>query len=274
MSRESILERNRKRAQENDQKMGATALGTSALNYSTQRSLERAAAEKVARESAGGLIDVSQPWLNTITTVTPSSRSASRWSGTTPSSRGGGFGETESQGEGYFTQSRQSPLERANNYAQGTAKGIAGAFGSGIGGLLDAADYAVREFVRTTFTLPDGVLEEKGLDTPEMREDIQRFNETMNRENPVVQGILDLSDQALNESAEQYARSKVGVGPLGSLAMDLGRVGVEMLTDAGIAAATGGSGLIPMAVRSFGAGAAGGGQFPRSVFVRRSPGDH
>lgn len=32
MSRESILERNRKRAQENDQKMGATALGTSALN--------------------------------------------------------------------------------------------------------------------------------------------------------------------------------------------------------------------------------------------------
>ena len=254
MSRESILERNRKRAQENDQKMGATALGTSALNYSTQRSLERAAAEKVARESAGGLIDVSQPWLNTITTVTPSSRSASRWSGTTPSSRGGGFGETESQGEGYFTQSRQSPLERANNYAQGTAKGIAGAFGSGIGGLLDAADYAVREFVRTTFTLPDGVLEEKGLDTPEMREDIQRFNETMNRENPVVQGILDLSDQALNESAEQYARSKVGVGPLGSLAMDLGRVGVEMLTDAGIAAATGGSGLIPMAVRSFGAG--------------------
>lgn len=254
MSRESILERNRKRAQENDQKMGATALGTSALNYSTQQSLERAAAEKVARESAGGLIDVSQPWLNTITTVTPSSRSASRWSGTTPSSRGGGFGETESQGEGYFTQSRQSPLERANNYAQGTAKGIAGAFGSGIGGLLDAADYAVREFVRTTFTLPDGVLEEKGLDTPEMREDIQRFNETMNRENPVVQGILDLSDQALNESAEQYARSKVGVGPLGSLAMDLGRVGVEMLTDAGIAAATGGSGLIPMAVRSFGAG--------------------
>ena len=207
-----------------------------------------------AGESTGRLIDVSQPWLDTITPVTPSSRSASRWSGTTPSSRGGGFGETESQGEGYFTQSRQSPLERANNYAQGTAKGIAGAFGSGIGGLLDAADYAVREFVRTTFTLPDGVLEEKGLDTPEMREDIQRFNETMNRENPVVQGILDLSDQALNESAEQYARSKVGVGPLGSLAMDLGRVGVEMLTDAGIAAATGGSGLIPMAVRSFGAG--------------------
>ena len=55
MSRESILERNRKRAQENDQKMGATALGTSALNYSTQRSLERAGAGKVARESAGGL---------------------------------------------------------------------------------------------------------------------------------------------------------------------------------------------------------------------------
>ena len=207
-----------------------------------------------AGKSSGKLVDVPQPWLDTISPVASSSQPASRWAGTTPSSRGGGFGEAESQNRGYFTLSRQSPMERANNYAQGTAKGIAGAFGSGIGGLLDAADYAAREFVRTTFTLPDGVLEEKGLDTPEMREDIQRFNETMDRKNPVAQGVLDLSDQMLNESAEQYAQSKVGVGPVASAVMDLGRIGVEMLTDAGIAAATGGSGLIPMAVRSFGAG--------------------
>lgn len=256
MSRESILERNRKRAQENDQKMGATALGTSALNYSTQQSLERAAAEKVARESAGGLIDVPQPWLNTITTVTPLSRSASRWSGTTPSSRGGGFGETESQGEGYFFQSRYGAKDRANDFLQGTLTGVAGTIGSAATTLLDAADQAARDFVQHTLTLPEGVLEEKGLDTPEMRESIQRFNETMDRENPLIQDLYHISDSAIQKGATQFERSKSGWGPLGSAALDVGRLGVEMLTDAAFGAVTGGSGLAPMVARSFGGGAA------------------
>ena len=207
-------------------------------------------------ESSGGLVDVPQPWLDTITTVTPSSRSASRWSGTTPTSRGGGFGETESQGEGYFFQSRYGAKDRANDFLQGTLTGVAGTIGSAATTLLDAADQAARDFVQHTLTLPEGVLEEKGLDTPEMRESIQRFNETMDRENPLIQDLYHISDSAIQKGATQFERSKSGWGPLGSAALDVGRLGVEMLTDAAFGAVTGGSGLAPMVARSFGGGAA------------------
>ena len=53
MSIESIRERNRKRAQENDKKMGATALGTSALNYSTAHSAAKAREEETAWKETG-----------------------------------------------------------------------------------------------------------------------------------------------------------------------------------------------------------------------------
>ena len=212
--------------------------------------------EPVEPESAGGLTDVPQSWLDTITPVTPSSRSASRWSGAAPSSRGGGFGETESQGEGYFFQSRYGAKDRANDFLQGTLTGVAGTIGSAATTLLDAADQAARDFVQHTLTLPEGVLEEKGLDTPEMRESIQRFNETMDRENPLIQDLYHISDSAIQKGATQFERSKSGWGPLGSAALDVGRLGVEMLTDAAFGAVTGGSGLAPMVARSFGGGAA------------------
>ena len=259
MSRESILERNRKRAQENDQKMGATALGTSALNYSTQQSLERAAAEKVARESAGGLVDVPQPWLDTITPVTPSSRSASRWSGTTPSSRGGGFGETESQGEGYFTQSRQSPLERANNWMQGFTTSAAGGMGNFVGGLLDtvtgrynsdAADQWL-DLVQDSMENRD---DENYFERPEVQSRLEKIRDTRNQSIPFVQDIYERSDEAIRKGEEQYAISKVGVDPALSTIMDVGRIGGEMLMDAAFGAVTGGSGTLPMVARSFGGG--------------------
>ena len=259
MSRESILERNRKRAQENDQKMGATALGTSALNYSTQQSLERAAAEKVARESAGGLVDVPQPWLDTITPVTPSSRSARRWSGTTPSSRGGGFGETESQGEGYFTQSRQSPLERANNWMQGFTTSAAGGMGNFVGGLLDtvtgrynsdAADQWL-DLVQDSMENRD---DESYFERPEVQSRLEKIRDTRNQSIPFVQDIYERSDEAIRKGEEQYAISKVGVDPALSTIMDVGRIGGEMLMDAAFGAVTGGSGTLPMVARSFGGG--------------------
>lgn len=187
---------------------------------------------------------------------TPPARSTSRWSGAAPSSRGGGFGETESQGEGYFFQSRYGAKDRANDFLQGTLTGVAGTIGSAATTLLDAADQAARDFVQHTLTLPEGVLEEKGLDTPEMRESIQRFNETMDRENPLIQELYHISDSAIQEGATQFERSKSGWGPLGSAALDVGRLGVEMLTDAAFGAVTGGSGLAPMVARSFGGGAA------------------
>lgn len=187
---------------------------------------------------------------------TPPARSTSRWSGAAPSSRGGGFGETESQGEGYFFQSRYGAKDRANDFLQGTLTGVAGTIGSAATTLLDAADQAARDFVQHTITLPEGVLEEKGLDTPEMRESIQRFNETMDRENPLIQDLYHISDSAIQKGATQFERSKSGWGPLGSAALDVGRLGVEMLTDAAFGAVTGGSGLAPMVARSFGGGAA------------------
>lgn len=187
---------------------------------------------------------------------TPLARSTSRWSGAAPSSRGGGFGETESQGEGYFFQSRYGAKDRANDFLQGTLTGVAGTIGSAATTLLDAADQAARDFVQHTLTLPEGVLEEKGLDTPEMRESIQRFNETMDRENPLIQDLYHISDSAIQKGATQFERSKSGWGPLGSAALDVGRLGVEMLTDAAFGAVTGGSGLAPMVARSFGGGAA------------------
>ena len=187
---------------------------------------------------------------------TPPARSTSRWPGAAPSSRGGGFGETESQGEGYFFQSRYGAKDRANDFLQGTLTGVAGTIGSAATTLLDAADQAARDFVQHTLTLPEGVLEEKGLDTPEMRESIQRFNETMDRENPLIQDLYHISDSAIQKGATQFERSKSGWGPLGSAALDVGRLGVEMLTDAAFGAVTGGSGLAPMVARSFGGGAA------------------
>lgn len=187
---------------------------------------------------------------------TPPARSTSRWSGAAPSSRGGGFGETESQGEGYFFQSRYGAKDRANDFLQGTLTEVAGTIGSAATTLLDAADQAARDFVQHTLTLPEGVLEEKGLDTPEMRESIQRFNETMDRGNPLIQDLYHISDSAIQKGATQFERSKSGWGPLRSAALDVGRLGVEMLTDAAFGAVTGGSGLAPMVARSFGGGAA------------------
>lgn len=58
MNIESIRERNRKKARENDKKMGATSLGTSALNYSTSQS--RAAAQREKDSAATALAQASK----------------------------------------------------------------------------------------------------------------------------------------------------------------------------------------------------------------------
>lgn len=215
--------------------------------------------EPVEPESAGGLTDVPQSWLDTITPVTPSSRSASRWSGTTPSSRGGNFGETESQGEGYFTQSRQSPLERANNWMQGFTTSAAGGMGNFVGGLLDtvtgrynsdAADQWL-DLVQDSMENRD---DESYFERPEVQSRLEKIRDTRNQSIPFVQDIYERSDEAIRKGEEQYAISKVGVDPALSTIMDVGRIGGEMLMDAAFGAVTGGSGTLPMVARSFGGG--------------------
>lgn len=259
MSRESILERNRKRAQENDQKMGATALGTSALNYSTQQSLERAAAEKVARESAGGLVDVPQPWLDTITPVTPSSRSARRWSGTTPSSRGGGFGETESQGRGYFSQADYSFLDRANDVIQGGLRQWAGGVGSAAGNVLDRTTSrynsdAAGQWLDLVQDSMENRDDESYFERPEVQDRLENIRETREQTAPFVQEIYEIAEETGRQGTEQIERAKADLGPVGSFAVDVGTQVPQMLADAAFGAVTGGSALLPLGVRSYGYG--------------------
>lgn len=259
MSRESILERNRKRAQENDQKMGATALGTSALNYSTQQSLEQAAAEKVERESTGGLIDVPQPWLDTITPVTPSSRSARRWSGTTPSSRGGGFGETESQGRGYFSQADYSFLDRANDVIQGGLRQWAGGVGSAAGNVLDRTTSrynsdAAGQWLDLVQDSMENRDDESYFERPEVQDRLENIRETREQTAPFIQEIYDIAEETGRQGTEQIERAKADLGPVGSFAVDVGTQVPQMLADAAFGAVTGGSALLPLGVRSYGYG--------------------
>lgn len=259
MSRESILERNRKRAQENDQKMGATALGTSALNYSTQQSLERAAAEKVARESAGGLVDIPQPWLDTITPVTPSARSARRWSGTTPSSRGGGFGETESQGRGYFSQADYSFLDRANDVIQGGLRQWAGGVGSAAGNVLDRTTSrynsdAAGQWLDLVQDSMENRDDESYFERPEVQDRLENIRETREQTAPFVQEIYEIAEETGRQGTEQIERAKADLGPVGSFAVDVGTQVPQMLADAAFGAVTGGSALLPLGVRSYGYG--------------------
>ena len=254
MSRESILERNRKRAQENDKKMGATALGTSALNYSTQQSLERAAAEKVERES-GVSPSIKSPGTllkNDLFTTNPTHRVQ-----TSPrelvNSRQDVIQRVNSEKQ-RENQDDYSFKDRANDFLQGTLTSVAGSIGNFIGGALDFADQAGREFLYNTLVIPEEELKRRGADTPENLAATELLREIRDRENPLVEGIYDLSDKGLQMGQEQYERAKEGVGPVASTLMDVGRVGIEMGTDALAGALTGGTGLFPMVARSFGGG--------------------
>lgn len=67
--------------------------------------------------------------------------------------------------------------------------------------------------------------------------------------------LQSAADRMQDDSAKSIASAKEGAGALGQLAVDVGVAGTQMGMDALTAALTGGSALIPMAVRSFGGGA-------------------
>ena len=229
-----------------------------------------------AGESTGRLIDVSQPWLDTITPVTPSSRSASRWSGTTPSSRGGGFGETESQGEGYFTQSRQSPLERAARAASSAAASYLGGFAN-VGGEAAAAQRnlwrestqeSVSEWQREIDNWQrsldewraDGTLtdqEEQFLNQliRGNQERIAQYTTAQRGREETVGAARDLADQWAARGEKERQAASAGLNGLGRLAVDTGIGLAQYAGDVGIGALTGGSAVVPMAIRGFGGGA-------------------
>ena len=227
-------------------------------------------------ESSGGLVDVPQPWLDTITTVTPSSRSASRWSGTTPSSRGGGFGKTESQGEGYFTQSRQSPLERAARAVSSAASSYLGGFAN-VGGEAAAAQRnlwrestqeSVSEWQREIDNWQrnldewraDGTLtdqEEQFLNQliRGNQERIAQYTTAQRGREETVGAARDLADQWAARGEKERQAASAGLNGLGRLAVDTGIGLAQYAGDVGIGALTGGSAVVPMAIRGFGGGA-------------------
>lgn len=229
-----------------------------------------------AGESTGRLIDIPQPWLDTITPVTPSSRSASRWSGVTPSSRGGGFGETESQGEGYFTQSRQSPLERAARAVSSAASSYLGGFAN-VGGEAAAAQRnlwsestqeSVSEWQREIDNWQrnlnewraDGTLtdqEEQFLNRliRSNQERIAQYTTAQRGREETVGAARDLADQWAARGEKERQAASAGLNGLGRFAVDAGIGLAQYAGDVGIGALTGGSAMVPMAIRGFGGGA-------------------
>lgn len=227
-------------------------------------------------ESSGGLIHVPQPWLDTITPVSSPSRSTKRWSGTTPSSRGGGFGETESQGEGYFTQSRQNPLERAARAVSSAASSYLGGFAN-VGGEAAAAQRnlwrestqeSVSEWQREIDNWrrnldewrADGTLtdqEEQFLNQliRGNQERIAQYTTAQRGREETVGAARDLADQWAARGEKERQAASAGLNGLGRLAVDTGIGLAQYAGDVGIGALTGGSAMVPMAIRSFGGGA-------------------
>ena len=71
----------------------------------------------------------------------------------------------------------------------------------------------------------------------------------------VAQGFYDKADQLSASAQENISQAKEGLGGIGQFAVDAGVAGTQLAGDMGLALLTGGSALVPMAVRGFGSGA-------------------
>ena len=71
----------------------------------------------------------------------------------------------------------------------------------------------------------------------------------------VAQGFYDKADQLSASAQENISQAKEGLGGMGQFAVDAGVAGTQLAGDMGFALLTGGSALVPMAVRGFGSGA-------------------
>lgn len=69
-----------------------------------------------------------------------------------------------------------------------------------------------------------------------------------------TQSVYDTADRLAAQSAQNIAEAKEGLGSVGQFAVDVGVAGTQLAGDALLAALTGGSALVPMAVRGFGSG--------------------
>lgn len=166
-------------------------------------------------------------------------------------------------------QGRQTVGDRVNDTlsaaAQSYGAGLANAVGTAVRAGGQDPEYNRRQIARLQKELEaggysDGVrfhrLTEEGRRT--VQDSIRRLaDEAWRWEHG--QGFAakaqSAADRMQDDSARSIASAKEGAGALGQLAVDVGVAGTQMGLDALAAALTGGSALVPMAVRSFGGGA-------------------
>ena len=80
---------------------------------------------------------------------------------------------------------------------------------------------------------------------------------TVKQHTPIAratQSVYDTADRLAAQSAQNIVEAKEGLGSVGQFAVDVGVAGTQLAGDALLAALTGGSALVPMAVRGFGSG--------------------
>lgn len=80
------------------------------------------------------------------------------------------------------------------------------------------------------------------------------FRQRMARAKLTADGLIDTGRRLNNRSTLQTEIAKEGLGETGQMLVDLGVMAVQMAADIGIAAATGGSMLVPLGIRSYGNG--------------------
>lgn len=166
---------------------------------------------------------------------------------------------------------------------KGAAKGSAAGFTSVGSTILSAlnksidtaenysSDFAERQVRSIQKSLAEGKTSDGKILTPKMRETLLQSlskYQTQAQEGPTdsfeerhpvlssVQKSVESTADSLKKSSDaDIAQAKEDLGALGQFAVDAGVAGTQLAGDVGLALLTGGSALVPMAVRGFGSGA-------------------
>ena len=168
----------------------------------------------------------------------------------------------------------------AKSAAQGTAAGFANTGGTFLD-LLRAYDTSGSSYTRRANQeaenaahyremLDRGTLDDGTPITSSMRQQLEQLAARAGRNSagyqkaaaqqhaPIskaTQSVYDTADRLAEQSARNTAEAKEGLGSAGQFAVDVGVAGTQLAGDVLLAALTGGSALVPMAVRGFGSGA-------------------
>lgn len=134
-----------------------------------------------------------------------------------------------------------------------------------------SSDFAERQVRSIQKSLAEGKTSDGKILTPKMRETLLQSlskYQTQAQEGPTdsfeerhpvlssVQKSVESTADSLKKSSDaDIAQAKEGLGTLGQFAVDVGVAGTQLAGDVGLALLTGGSALVPMAVRGFGSGA-------------------